>query len=239
MLPTKIRLTSPEFSPSQPICLIDRSDPWKELVYVGHLKQLKHARTHSNQNEPNSSALAPNIVADDQPEPRRIHIRDLRQIQNMARRNFESMRTALLLRFKRTAKHMRRKGSVHVPRGKRPRQSKNDCARSLTLTPINREPQALPDLSCRHRASHSHSTYISQNGSPENKPGIRVTYFNTQDMAAVRPHSPHITPQIHHQNTMLCRPFFPKTHQKAQKTFPKKSSEKRTFKRRFGQHIGT
>jgi hypothetical protein len=55
--------------PSQPICLFDRSDPGKEFVYRGHLEQLKHARTHSGRHQPNSSALAPDIVADDQPKP--------------------------------------------------------------------------------------------------------------------------------------------------------------------------
>jgi hypothetical protein len=91
------------------------------------------------------------------------------------------MRTALL-HFKRTAKLIRRKGSVHVPRRKRPRQPKDDCARRLAFTPFNRELRTLPHLSCRHRTSHS-IPCISKTGNPKNKPGIGVTSSWPKDMS--------------------------------------------------------
>jgi hypothetical protein len=59
------------FTPDLPL---HRSDPRKEFVYLSHLEQLKNACTHSGHNQPNSSALTQNIVADDQPKPRRIHV---------------------------------------------------------------------------------------------------------------------------------------------------------------------
>src|SRR5580658_5068470 len=103
-------LPEPTLMPSHPICLIKRSDPRKESIYVSHLEQLNHTRIHSSQNQPNSSAPAPNIVADDQPNPHGIHVGDLRQVQNM-----ESLRIVVLLRLERVAKRRRRKGAIHVP----------------------------------------------------------------------------------------------------------------------------
>lgn len=75
---SKARILEPATKPLLSICLFHRSDPRKELVYLSHLKQLKYPWTHPSDIQPNSSALAPDIVADNQPKPRGIHIRNLR-----------------------------------------------------------------------------------------------------------------------------------------------------------------
>src|SRR6266852_7767117 len=66
---------------------------------------------------------------------------------------------------------------------------------------------------------------IPKTGIPQNKSVLRVKFFVPENMVAKHHVSPHISPQIHHQNTTFFRLIFPKTsakHHKSptQKKFP-------------------
>src|SRR5258708_39960722 len=91
----------------------------------------------------------------------------------------EGMRTVTLLRFKRVAKRVRRKGAVHIPRRKRPRQSKDDCAGRLALIAFNRELRTLPDVSYCHRDRHSFSIVNPDPHKKHHSPAPRAGSFNT------------------------------------------------------------
>jgi hypothetical protein len=57
----------------------------------------------------------------------------------------------------------------------------------------------------------------------KNKLQIHVTFFAPKNVAVKSPHSPRKTPQIHHQNTTFCHPFFLQNpQQKHKKPTPKK-----------------
>jgi hypothetical protein len=49
-----------------------------------------------------------------------------------------------------------------------------------------------------------------QNGKPQNNLRKRGVFFTAGKSASFPPHSPHITPRFHHQNTTSRHPLFPK-----------------------------
>jgi hypothetical protein len=52
----------------------------------------------------------------------------------------------------------------------------------------------------------------------KNKLQIHVTIFAPKNVTIKSPHSPRKPPQIHHQNTTFCHPFFAKTPSKNTKS---------------------
>ena len=116
------------------------SDDGKHRRHSREPEQLLHSGVHPRDAEANPFALTPNKMADQHSQPRRIHIRNLCQVEYVCRR----LRTARC-RFEDIAKRIRRQRVVHIPAGKWSGQAKHRTVR-LAFASFDREPRTLPYL---------------------------------------------------------------------------------------------
>jgi len=122
--------------------LVHGAGDWKQVIDLGHLEKLENPRAHPGGGELNALVLAADEVPHDQTETAGIHIRHIREIEDIhvrrvSRRGF---------RLKEVLQSCGRERGIHVPGGKRPGESEDERAGHLPLRAFDVEAGAFPDL---------------------------------------------------------------------------------------------
>jgi hypothetical protein len=112
------------------------------------LEELFHIRTWADNDDPNAFGTAGNEVADKHSQARGVHLRHVREVEDMAGGDFC---TVLWLELEDVAELNLLHRSVHVPGVEDPSDLVNDGLRNLSLDPLNGERLVLPHFCARGR----------------------------------------------------------------------------------------